>query len=210
MYYYVDFENVACAGLKGIANLKNSDIVTIYYSNNPNMDIETVKLLLNCKAKIQFEKLADEIKSMNTKNALDIVILNDISRIIADKSKEMFIVISNDTGYDTMIQKFCQDNKKIARASCISKAPSSVGNSSAVTVTKNKIDNSALIDEQAIIKLFSGDLKEFFPYRHVIVDVVKKSKTRCEINNSLNKQFGQKSSKLMKGLKPYIKNIKGS
>ena len=210
MHYYVDFENVACAGLKGIANLKDSDTVTIYYSNNPNLDIETVKLLLNCKAEVQFEKLADEIKSMNIKNALDVIILNDISRIIINKPKEMFAVISNDSGYDTMIQKFCQEGKKITRASCISKAPSNVANPPVVKATKSKIDNSSLIDEQAIINLFSGDLKEFFSYRHIIVDVVKKSKTRCEINNSLNKQFGQKSSKLMKGLKPYIKNIKGS
>ena len=80
MRCYVDFENVACAGLKGIENLEESDVVRIYYSNNPSMDIETVKLLLNCKAKIQFVKLADEIKSMNIKNALDIIILNDIDR----------------------------------------------------------------------------------------------------------------------------------
>ena len=96
------------------------------------------------------------------------------------------------------------------RASCILKAPSDVANSPVVKATKSKIDNSALIDEQAIMSLFSGDLKEFFCYRHVIIDVVRTSKTRCEINNALNKQFGQKSSKLMKSLKPYIKNIKGS
>ncbi len=200
MRFYIDFENVGCGGLKGIPNLKSEDIVSIYYSNNPNLDMETVIKLFHSNAKIDFQKLPDEIKNMNLKNALDIIILNDIGRL---NNSEKVVIISNDTGYDNMIQKFLQKGKNIVRAATVSKISTS-------TVVKQITSNSK-IDEQEISALFNkkGELSGFASSKQKIMNIIKNSKTRSEINNTLTKSFPNNTGKIMQALKPYIKNLPG-
>ena len=200
MRFYIDFENVGCGGLKGIPNLKSEDIVSIYYSNNPNLDMETVIKLFHSNAKIDFQKLPDEIKNMNLKNALDIIILNDIGRL---NNSEKVAIISNDTGYDNMIQKFLQKGKNIVRATTVSKISTS-------TVVKQITSNSK-IDEQEISALFNkkGELSGFASSKQKIMNIIKNSKTRSEINNTLTKGFPNNTGKIMQALKPYIKNLPG-
>ncbi|MBR4319490.1 MAG: hypothetical protein IKP69_05500 [Oscillospiraceae bacterium] len=200
MRFYIDFENVGCGGLKGIPNLKSEDIVSIYYSNNPNLDMETVIKLFHSNAKIDFQKLPDEIKNMNLKNALDIIILNDIGRL---NNSEKVAIISNDTGYDNMIQKFLQKGKNIVRAATVSKISTS-------TVVKQITSNSK-IDEQEISALFNkkGELSGFASSKQKIMNIIKNSKTRSEINNTLTKSFPNNTGKIMQALKPYIKNLPG-
>ena len=111
MRFYIDFENVGCAGLIGIESLTNNDCVRIYYSNNPNVDMNTVENILHSSAKIQFIKLPDSLKMMNLSNALDIVLLTDISRIAATLGSNYAMVISNDKGYDAVISELNQTNK---------------------------------------------------------------------------------------------------
>ena len=83
------------------SSLKADDAVIIYYSNNPNLSMETVQKMIQSKAKIEFQKLSDEIKNMNLKNALDIIILNDIARWIStNNSTEIAFITTNDCGYD--------------------------------------------------------------------------------------------------------------
>ncbi len=200
MRFYIDFENVGCGGLKGIPNLKSEDIVSIYYSNNPNLDMETVIKLFHSNAKIDFQKLPDEIKNMNLKNALDIIILNDIGRL---NNSEKVVIISNDTGYDNMIQKFLQKGKNIVRAATVSKISTS-------TVVK-QITSNPKIDEQEISALFNkkGELSGFASSKQKIMNIIKNSKTRSEINNTLTKSFPNNTGKIMQALKPYIKNLPG-
>ena len=62
MRYYVDFENLGTAGLVGIENLTENDCVRIYYSNNPNVNMETVINIKKSVSKIQFLKLCDSLK----------------------------------------------------------------------------------------------------------------------------------------------------
>ena len=68
MNYYVDYENVVCSGLVGIDKLTSNDTVNIYYSNDPNVDMETVIRIRNSKANIVFLKLCNSIKQMNRSN----------------------------------------------------------------------------------------------------------------------------------------------
>jgi len=199
MRFYIDFENVNSGGLKGIESLKADDVVIIYYSNNPNLNMETVQKMMQSKAKIEFQKLPDEIKNMNLKNALDIIILNDITRVSG--KNETFAVISNDGGYDAMLHKFAETGRNIKRAISISK----------VSVSEvNKVStSSSKIDEQAISALFKKELISFASEKQKILNIIKNSKTRSQINNTLTKAFPNNTGKIMKALKPYIKDLPG-
>ena len=200
MRIYIDFENVNSGGLKGIDSLKTDDVVIIYYSNNPNLNMETVQKMMQSKAKIEFQKLSDEIKNMNLKNALDIVILNDIARITG--KNEIIAIISNDSGYDAMIQKFSENGRNIKRAVSISKISASKTSTPAKTSSK--------IDEKAINALFKKALYVYSSHKEQIMNIIKNAKTRSEINNTLMLTFPTQTGKIMKILKPYIKGLPGS
>ncbi len=199
MKFYIDFENVSAGGLKGINSLKSDDVVIIYYSNNPNLNMETVQKMIQSKAKIEFQKLSDEIKNMNMKNALDIIILNDIARIT--NKNETIAVITNDSGYDMMIRKFTENGKKVKRAVSISK----ISASETDTTTKP----SSKINEQAISALFKKELSSFASDKQKILSIIKNSETRSQINNTLTKSFPNNTGKIMQAIKPYIKDLPG-
>ena len=105
MNYYVDYENVVCSGLVGIDKLTSNDTVNIYYSNDPNVDMETVIRIRNSKANIVFLKLCNSIKQMNRSNALDIVLSNDIVQSIISLRTKDICIISKDKDYDMLISE---------------------------------------------------------------------------------------------------------
>ncbi|WP_297957356.1 PIN domain-containing protein [uncultured Ruminococcus sp.] len=205
MRFYIDFENVGSAGLIGIESLSENDCVRIYYSNNPNVDMNTVKNMTLSSAKISFVKIPDSIKMMNLSNALDIVLLTDISRNAGTLGNNYAYVISNDKGFDLVISEINQTHniKSISRCENILSAQKA----SISTVTEIATKK---LDENALNQLFSQSLSKYAGYKDKIINIVKKSKTRSSINNNINKSFDSNQTKIiMSALKPIIKNLPG-
>ena len=204
MRFYIDFENVGNTGLVGIESLTENDCVRIYYSNNPNVDMHTVENITHSPAKIQFVKLPDSLKMMNLSNALDIVLLTDISRIAAALGLNYAIVISNDKGYDSVITELNQINQtsNILRLE-------SIKSFSALKLANN-VPTSTVLDYNAIDRLFTQTLSSYAQYKDKIVKIVKSSKPSCEINEKICKAFDSPQSKaIMSALKPFIKSLPG-
>lgn len=204
MRFFVDYENVGSTGLMGIESLTENDCVRIYYSNDPNVDMDTVVNMVHsaAKKKIQFIKLPDSLKKMNLPNALDIVLLTDISRIAASLGKAPAVVISNDKGYDPVISEISSTNKtnSILRLDSIR----------SMLCFKDHQNESIGVDHNALKLLFDGSLKKYAADKNKIVDIVKTSKTRCEINNRINSSFDSEGAKeIMGALKPVIKTLPG-
>ena len=204
MRFYIDFENVGSTGLVGIESLTENDCVRIYYSNNPNVDMYTVENIIHSSAKIQFVKLPDSLKMMNLSNALDIVLLTDISRIAGTLGSNYAVVISNDKGYDSVISELNQTNQthNILRSDSI-KAFSALN-------PANNGSASTVVDYNALDKLFMQTLSKYIQDKEKIIKIVSSSKTRCEINNCVNQTFDSNQSKVIMGaLKPIIKALPG-
>ena len=204
MRFFVDFENVGSTGLIGIESLTENDCVRIYYSNDPNVDMDTVVNMVHsaAKKKIQFIKLPDSLKKMNLPNALDIVLLTDISRIAASLGKAPAVVISNDKGYDPVISEISSTNKtnSILRLDSIR----------SMLCFKDQQNESIGVDHNALKLLFDGSLKKYVADKNKIVDIVKTSKTRCEINNRINSSFDSEGAKeIMGALRPVIRSLPG-
>ena len=98
MKLYIDYENVSRKGLEGITRLTAEDSVRIYYSGN----IEVLSVP-KTKALVVACRLPDVIKKMNFHNALDIVLLNDIYRVIDGLNGDRMYVITKDKGFDAVI-----------------------------------------------------------------------------------------------------------
>ena len=102
-YYYIDFENVKTAGLKGIDSLPSGDTVKIFAKGGSDqMKFNDIKTLMAAKAGVAIEDVVT-----GTKNALDFQLLTDLM-IDCVKRAGMspapgFIIISADRGYDPAI-----------------------------------------------------------------------------------------------------------
>lgn len=102
-YYYIDFENVKTAGLKGIDSLPSGDTVKIFAKGGSDqMKFNDIKTLMNAKPTVAIEDVVT-----GTKNALDFQLLADLT-IDCTKRAGMtpvpkFIIISADHGYDPAI-----------------------------------------------------------------------------------------------------------
>ncbi len=204
MRFYIDFENIGSIGLVGIESLTENDCVRIYYSNNPNIDMHTVENMMHSPAKIQFVKLPDSLKMMNLSNALDIVLLTDISRIAGTLGSNYAVVISNDKGYDSVISELNQTNQtnNILRSDSIK--------SFSALKPANNGSASTIVDYNALDKLFMQTLSKYIQDKEKIIKIVSSSKTRCEINNRVNQTFDSNQSKVIMGaLKPIIKALPG-
>jgi len=102
-YYYIDFENVKTAGLKGLDSLPSCDTVKIFAKGGSDqLKFNDIKTLMACKATVAIEDVVT-----GTKNALDFQLLADLM-IDCMKRAGMspapkFIIISADHGYDPAI-----------------------------------------------------------------------------------------------------------
>ncbi len=73
-YYYIDFENVKTAGLKGIDSLPSGDTVKIFAKGGSDqMKFNDIKTLMAAKAGVAIEDVVT-----GTKNALDFQLLTDL------------------------------------------------------------------------------------------------------------------------------------
>ena len=102
-YYYIDFENVKTAGLKGIDSLPTGDTVKIFAKGGSDqMKFNDIKTLMSAKPTVAIEDVVT-----GTKNALDFQLLADLT-IDCTKRAGMtpapkFVIISADHGYDPAI-----------------------------------------------------------------------------------------------------------
>ncbi|MBO4450113.1 MAG: hypothetical protein J5777_05975 [Clostridiales bacterium] len=102
-YYYIDFENVKTAGLKGVDTLPSCDTVKIFAKGGSDqMKFNDIKTLMAAKATVTIEDVVT-----GTKNALDFQLLTDLMidcvRRAGMSPAPKFVIISADHGYDPAI-----------------------------------------------------------------------------------------------------------
>ncbi|MBE7068989.1 MAG: NYN domain-containing protein [Ruminococcaceae bacterium] len=102
-YYYIDFENVKTAGLKGVDALPSSDTVKIFAKGGSDqMKFNDIKTLMAAKATVTIEDVVT-----GTKNALDFQLLTDLMIDCVKRAgmspAPKFVIISADHGYDPAI-----------------------------------------------------------------------------------------------------------
>ncbi len=131
--YLVDYENVHCDGLNGIAELSKHDSVVIFYSTSAyTIDIN---VLVNTKAKIKFVKA-----ECGTANALDFQLVTFLCRN-AKKSKKYYVV-SGDRGFIPAINMLHEYDITVDEIPCIRAA-----------IEKNKEERKEAGDTDNIIQI---------------------------------------------------------
>lgn len=96
--YYIDFENVHGAGLKGIDELDKNDEVLVFFSQAAEtFHIEQAIDILNSKARIEFVEIDG-----GTRNSLDFQLVAALFGTMDDEHE--YAIVSGDGGFDAAIK----------------------------------------------------------------------------------------------------------
>lgn len=97
--FLIDYENVNYNGLDGIETLGNDDEVALFYSSKASsIPLELTIRISQSKASFRYLKV-----KRTGKNYLDFQLSALSGYIVATSSQTEFVVISNDTGFDSVL-----------------------------------------------------------------------------------------------------------
>ena len=208
--FYVDFENVKDSGLNGIAKLDSDDVVRIYYSEDANkISFGTHRRIIESPAKFEYVRIRKDLKGV--KNALDVILMYDLSdRIIESKDADFFIV-SLDGDFDNYIMEKQKIKINIRKISEVCKAAQSVSQNNIDIKMNNERQGTDKKKEQIFRSYFGKYLKDDYEgNKEDILDAYMNANTRQELNNNLQKYFYNDAvSDILKRLSDLIKNMPG-
>ena len=207
--FYVDFENVKNSGLNGIAKLNPEDVVRIYYSEDADkITFGTHRRIMESPAKFEYSRMRKDLKGV--KNALDVILMSDMSdRIVEDKNAEYFIV-SSDGDFDSYIAEKRKSKiniskiPEVCKASQIAEPPKTAKNTKTVQAEQNK-------KEQVFRSHFGKYLKDDYNEdKETILEAYMDASSKQEFNNNLQKYFYNEAvSDILKRLSELTKNMPG-
>lgn len=216
--FYIDYENVMDSGLNGIAKLTSSDVVKIFYSEDAQrMSFGTHRRIIESQASFSYQKISPDLKTV--KNALDVLILQDLeSTMKTDKSSDYYIV-SKDNDFDGFIEEKIKKKYKIKRITEVcqgsvikenDKSSKSNNSKNADKKKKEELEEARRKKEQVIRSHIGKYLKEYKEWKEDIVEAYMESSSRQELNNRLQQTFENEAvSEILSALKNIIKDMPG-
>lgn len=200
--YLIDYENTQ--NLLGIENLTETDVVIIFYSKNANtLNFPTHIALKQAKATIAYKNV-----EVGGNNALDFQLSSYLGFLINQNLQNTYYIISKDKGYKNLVsfwKKEANVEIKVVANLTGNLIPEEVSTDKPQTEAQN---NSANLENDlkiSSLKLEQTQIKK-------VCEIVKQYKQVSTINNNLQKHFkdNAKVKEIMKILKPYLKDKKGS
>lgn len=109
--YLVDSENVNDVWIRLVTNLGARDEILVFYTDkSPHMSYEKV---------IELTSLSDRpirwIKCVEGSNALDFQLVTELGARVATDPEHVFIIVSNDNGFDAAVKYWTQRGKDVRR-----------------------------------------------------------------------------------------------
>ncbi len=118
-YYYIDSENVgAPAWCKYMSMLNGHDVVIIIRTIQSNaVDLRLIPSIVGCKCKIEVVDACT-----GTKNALDFVLVSELTKHAMSARKSAHVIVSSDKGYRPVVLRLKQQGIAVWQVSGISPA----------------------------------------------------------------------------------------
>ena len=209
--FYIDFENVKDSGLNGIAKLSSEDVVRIYYSEDANkISFGTHRRITESPANFEYKRMPKDLKGV--KNALDVLLMKDMSERIVENSDAEFFVVSADGDFDGYIAEKRKKKISISKIGEVCQAAQAV---TPVKQTKGSNNKSAQElrkkKEQAFRSHFGKYLKDDYEDdKENILEAYMDAESRQELNNNLQQYFYNDAvSDILKRMSDLIKNMPG-
>lgn len=185
--FLVDFENVKSLGLNGIELLSKEESVYIFYSENAEtLTFDVHRNIKNSEANIMYFQV-----KVGSKNALDFQLSSYVGYLIAKKPDEQYFIVSDDTGFDSVVHFWKESSRNVERVSDLT--------------LKNKNQ-----EHKELVKSIEKILPQYIPDAPTIGKYISDYKTKQGLNNALVKKYdSKKAGEIYKAIKPLISDKKG-
>jgi len=209
--FYIDFENVKDNGLNGIAKLKPEDVVRVYYSEDANkMTFGTHRRIIESEAEFEYLRMRKDLKGV--KNALDVLLMNDMSDRIVEEKKAEFYIVSEDGDFDNYIAEKRKKKINISKISEVCKASQGDKNQSQKKISNNKKRQEDREKKEQVFRSHFGKyLKDDYEEdKEKILESYLDAESRQDFNNNLQQYFYNDAvSDIMRRMSDLIKNMPG-
>lgn len=188
VHYFIDFENVHEAGLKGIKDIKEPSVIHVVGSDKtPKFDFKVLSSAPFFNVLWHFD-VADNGK----KDSLDILLATNLGYSIRDNSLDSFRIVSCDAGYDSAVSFWRKKGIDIKRINNI----------------KGEKDSVSEVPLHTHIRSMVSDLCTDHQIE-LITDIVNSYKTLNAISNAISKEIkdNNKSGLIYQNLKAYLKAL---
>ena len=198
-YFLIDYENVNVSGFDGIASLTDNDALIIFYSNNANTLTFGLHMQLNeTKANLQYQKV-----DSGKKNSLDFQLCSYLGYLICDtlckpceNSKNYYYIVSNDLGYSALSAYWKKRGVDVVIVKNLTKNPAVAP--PAKTPAPQPQPKDELERALATVLKTQQEISD-------AAKIIKGSKNKVAINNSLGKKFGtQVGGKIYRAVKNFL------
>ena len=181
--FLVDYENVNAAGLHGIDQLIQEDVVLLFYTEKAaTLPISLHKKINASKAKTDYFEVGS-----GAKNSLDFQLASYLGYLVAKEPGGEYYIVSRDTGFRAVKEFWVKRDIKVDLAMNLLK------HSTAVIETKLK----------EMIPQYADDIP-------LVRELMERYKTKQGLNNALIKEYGsEKTGILYKAIKPLLADKKG-
>ncbi len=174
------------------------------------MTFGTHRRIIESPAKFEYFRMHTDMKGV--KNALDVILMNDLSdRMIEEKNAEYFIV-SDDGDYDNYIQEKQKRKISINKIPEVCKASQNTIQNKPASNNGNSKEIDAYKKKEMVFRSYFGMyLKdEYDENKEDILDAYMNATTRQELNNNLQQYFYNDAvSDILRRLSDLIKNMPG-
>lgn len=219
MNFLIDIENVANSGFEGLENLSAEDSLLIFYSEKHS------SINLSVHQKLEQSPARKEYLSIKTggKNALDFQLVTWLGYRLAKTPLESYVIVSKDTGFDAVVDFWKKRGMDVSRNADLKvpgrkqtvkkaekKAEKKADKEKKKAQKKEKQQQKKENEKEKKIREVRKQIPEYAGDAPEIVQILRSTNTKQELNNGLVKIFGSdKAGQLYKKLKPMIKNRKG-
>ena len=186
--FFIDFENVRGAGIEGLNEIEEDDVVYLFHGDN---DSFPMRFLTSERFKnISFIKC-----NVGTKNAMDFQLISYMGYKLMDPYLDSFVVVSKDKGYDSTINFWIEKRFKIYKSETIKnglkkakKQPELCPVCEVVVAkdnSKNEIVKKATVYEVVSIEILMKNFNKYFDMKLPELEIKNTKKIRSNIKNAL-------------------------
>lgn len=191
-YFLIDYENVHVTGLQGLEELRKSDRVIVFYSQNADsLSFDVMRQISATKAQVEYIKVDTQ-----GRNALDFQLSSYIGFLLGRDRHCKCYIVSKDKGYNN-VQIFWFKQGEMVRL-----IPS-IAERKTVSVKKSDIE-----DALSVLKLSTEDKEQAaeLVWKHLKTGSPHLSHIKVSINNELVQQLGGDKTKVIyDAIRPLMK-----
>ena len=188
-YYLVDYENVHSSGLDGIHRLGGDSTVCIFYSRNADRISPEASISIHeSRAKITYHHAEAGLK-----NALDFQLSSYLGELITENAGRncRYFIVSKDSGFASLIPLWKEKNIDIDIISDL--------NGTGMFSGENDLAQK--------VSVLTGEIQS----APLIADIIRRSGTKTEVNNSLQKlcRGTRKSGQIYRAIRHLLEDKPG-